>query len=95
MKVRDTGCSVVGVINELWGVPYIGNGGGSAVGKQQFEVPGSGRLRNLEAPAHVLRAWELVIAASQVLNAACLESSKEVPNGEALWGVLRKGIADV
>ena len=60
-----------------------------------MKVAGTGRIRDLEVPPHVLRAWELVIAASQVLTAACLESCKEAQNGEALWGILRKGIADV
>ena len=57
-------CSLGAALNDAWGEPYIGVGGGSNL-SELSDRPLPARLRFAEGPPYILRVWGLLLGEMQ------------------------------
>ena len=95
MSTWRTAADLVALLNERWGVPVSGLGGGSCSGGLPIDGPSPCRIWASEAPARRKRAWASVFCAAKGLNSALRLSHSEAGTGEELWSKLRKAASDI
>ena len=95
MSTWRTAADLVALLNECWGGPVSGLGGGSCSGGLPIDGPSPCRIWASEAPARRKRAWASVCCAVKGLDSALRLSHSESGTGEELWSKLRKAASDI